>query len=516
MDTIDVATEPLYLHLSITDPDLAAALAEAGEGRDRQEFALTALRIGILSLKAARGTVDGETVRHAGERLVAALDERFTQQRHVFDQAVHGTLRRYFDPADGQFTERVQRLLCKDGELANVVGQQVEAARRTFDAMFAQHLGEQSELRRLLSPEEGNAFIDALRGQVGEALARQGDAITAEFTLDNPHSALCRFVRELEERHGVLARDIGQHLDRVVGQFSLDDEQSALSRLKKGVETVQDAIGAQFSLDNEGSGLSRIKRQIERIESQQREQAHALELKVTTMLEKLVTRREQAQRSNAHGAEFEARVGEALRAGCLASDDVLEDVGAVPGIVPRCKTGDFVVTLGHDSAAPGAGVVVEAKARGACALKQTLSEADEARRNRGASVCLFVHSARTAPAGIPELHRYGPDVVVLWDEDDPATDIRLKAGYLVARALALRSAAREEGGATLAEMDGAIEAIRLQLGYFEEIQTSARTVVAGGQKIENRALRMQTALEQRLVVLQQVAARLRGDPVRAA
>ena len=33
-------TEPLYLHLSITDPETAQALTEAGEGRDRQEFAL--------------------------------------------------------------------------------------------------------------------------------------------------------------------------------------------------------------------------------------------------------------------------------------------------------------------------------------------------------------------------------------------------------------------------------------------------------------------------------------------
>ena len=50
------SSEPLYLHLSITDPEVVAALAEAGEGRDRQEFAQTALRIGVLSLKAARGT----------------------------------------------------------------------------------------------------------------------------------------------------------------------------------------------------------------------------------------------------------------------------------------------------------------------------------------------------------------------------------------------------------------------------------------------------------------------------
>ena len=64
----------------------------------------------------------------------------------------------------------MQRLLRHDGELATVIGSQVETARRTLDALLAQHLGEASPLRSLLSPEEGNAFIGALRGQVSQAL----------------------------------------------------------------------------------------------------------------------------------------------------------------------------------------------------------------------------------------------------------------------------------------------------------------------------------------------------------
>ena len=97
-------TEPLYLHLSITDPETAQALTEAGEGRDRQEFALTALRIGILSLKAARGTIDGATVRYEGDRLLGSLEERLSAHRQVLDEALGGTLRAYFDPSTGAFT----------------------------------------------------------------------------------------------------------------------------------------------------------------------------------------------------------------------------------------------------------------------------------------------------------------------------------------------------------------------------------------------------------------------------
>ena len=190
---------------------------------------------------------------------------------------------------------------------------------------------------------------------------------------------------------------------------------------------------------------------------------------------------------------------------------MLDAVGETAGVIPRCKVGDFVVTLGPESAASGAAIVVEAKAREGYTLKSTLKEADEARRNRGASVCLFVHAARTAPAGLPELHRWGQDVVVVWDDDDPATDVRLKAAYLVAKALAVRSGRQDrQDAASLAEMDAAIEAIRKQIVGFEEIQTSARTVVNGGEKILKRAELMNQEIERRVLALQGHVARLRA------
>lgn len=506
----DAVVEPLYLHLSITDPEVVQALAEAGEGRERQEFALTALRIGILSLQAARGTVDGATVRSEGERLLVTLEERLSSHRQVLDEALGGTLRAYFDPSSGSFTERVQRLLRQDGELAGLIGGQVEAARRSLDALFQQHLGDDSELRRLLSPEQGNEFMAALHAQIAQALQRQSEAITSEFTLDRPESALSRLVRELKDRHGDLERNLGEKVASVVGEFSLDDEDSALSRLVGRVEQAQGQISAQFSLDNPESGLTRIVQRLERFETEQAKRSQEFELRVTSMLERVVTRRDDARRSTIHGNEFEQRVGEQLQAQCLSSDDVFDAVGDTSGVIPRSKVGDFVVTLGPDSAAPGAGIVVEAKASGVYTLKATLEEADVARRNRSASVCLFVHSAQTAPAGVPELHRWGSDIVVVWDAEDPATDVRLKAGYLLAKALCVRANQHdEEEAASLAEMDVAIEAIRKQISGFEEIRTSARTVVNGGEKILNRARLMEEEITRRLLGLDTQIGRLR-------
>lgn len=502
--------EPIYLHLSITDPETVAALAEVAEGRERQDLALTALKIGILSLKAARGSVDGAAIRHEGERLLGTLEERLLRHRELLDESMGSTLRSYFDPASGAFSERVQRLLRHDGELAGLIGGQVESARRTLDALLTQHLGADSALQSLLSPEENNAFLAAMREQTATALQAQGAAIVREFSLDRGDSALSRLVAELTARHGDFERQIGARVASVVDEFSLDKEDSALSRLVGRVESAQAQIGAQLSLDNPASGLNRLVERLERYQREQTTRAHDFETRVVGLLERLQTRRDEARRSTLHGHDFEARVGEQLRERCAAIGDVFEAVGETSGVIPRCKVGDFVVALGPDAAAAGARIVVEAKASGAVTLKATLEEADMARRNRAASVCLFVHSAATAPAGIDELQRYGADIVVVWDADDPATDVRLRAGLMLARALCLRAVQHAgEDAASFAAIDQAVEAIRKQVLGFEEIERSARTVVSSGEGILKRSQLMGAEIDRRLTALAGHAARLK-------
>ena len=80
--------------------------------------------------------------------------------------------------------------------------------------------------------------------------------------------------------------------------------------------------------------------------------------------------------------------------------------------------------------------------------------------------------------------------------------MRLKAGFLLAKALCVRANQHdEEEAASLAEMDVAIEAIRKQIAGFEEIKTSANTIVSGGDKILNRARMMEEEIGQRLAAI---------------
>ena len=110
--------------------------------------------------------------------------------------------------------------------------------------------------------------------------------------------------------------------------------------------------------------------------------------------------------------------------------------------------------------------------------------------------------ASTAPAGSEQLAKYGSDVVIVWDPEDPASDIVFKAGYLTAKALSMRAAARSSAeAASFQKIDKAIEVIRKQMGGFDEMKTTSETIHNGSNKLLDRIRIMRGELEKQVEIL---------------
>ena len=58
------------LILQIHDSDLCSELAAYSEGEEREEFAISAMMIGVIALRQAQGRIDADRVRQEGERFV--------------------------------------------------------------------------------------------------------------------------------------------------------------------------------------------------------------------------------------------------------------------------------------------------------------------------------------------------------------------------------------------------------------------------------------------------------------
>jgi G:T-mismatch repair DNA endonuclease (very short patch repair protein) len=382
-------------------------------------------------------------------------------------ERVAATLTQYLDPQSGVLPQRLQALLRQDGELERLLRAHVGGDDSLLARSLAAHLGEGSPIFKLLSPHDANGLRAQLTRTIEDALAEQRKVILREFSLDQKDSALSRLARE----------------------FSLDDDASALARLKRELLSTIDRLAK----DN--------------VEFQ---------AQVREALARLDTRKKHEARTTTHGVAFEERLGALLAVEAQRLGDLFEATGETTGAIKQCKKGDYVVELGAESVAAHARIVWEAKEKQSYALRAALEEIAEARRNRQAQVGVFVYSRKTAPDALESLQRHGNDVVVVWDADDPASELVVRAAYSLARALAVRERRSDrESQAAIAEIERAARAVERQIGYLDEVRKWAETVKGHGEKIAERSSRMADELRRDVELLDaQVAAmRMARDPL---
>ena len=132
---------------------------------------------------------------------------------------------------------------------------------------------------------------------------------------------------------------------------------------------------------------------------------------------KEIGKKEEAEKGTEKGREFETvlylRIAELGR----QIGDLTESVGNTPGVVPRSKTGDYLITLGDTSAAPGTKIVIEAKSAKAYKLRDAIEELDEAKKNREAFAGIFEFSKGYEPPEVGDFHQVGNDFFITVDNE---------------------------------------------------------------------------------------------------
>ncbi|HLV00086.1 MAG TPA: hypothetical protein VKZ59_02390 [Acidobacteriota bacterium] len=525
----------MTVKLRVTEPEVLVELSNYEEGPEREHFALNALRVGVLAIQQAGGVLDAATLRNEGERILGELERQIRQRT---DQ-ISSTLKHYFDPMHGDFPRRLKQLLEQDGELESFLKKHLKGDSSTLAQTLLNHVGEGSPLLQKLSPERNDGILAALQKVVEEALKVQRERILSEFTLDREDSALARLLSELTDSNGELRDDLKEDFECIKSEFSLDNDDSALSRLVSRVERAQRIISDEFStenedsalsrlskllesthetveakltLDDEDSPLSRLRREMLKVIDELRKSNTDFQGEVRSILESLQARKEESRRSVRHGVNFEEEAGAFLQREAQRLEDIYEATGNTTGRIARSKVGDHVITLGPDSAAPQGRIVIETKQSKSYSLAKALAEISEARDNRKAEVGLFIFSRTAAPEGVQPLARYGQDVVVVWDSEDPDTDFLLKAAISLCRAMVIRSAAEDKASEMgLTEIEEAILRITKDAEGLSEISSWASTVERNGKKIRDKAERLQADLEQQVSRLEDSLSSLKSS-----
>lgn len=514
-----VSEDSLVLNLVIDDPEVSTELRRRAEGHARNTFAVSALRIGILALRQAQGNVDAEVLRNEGQRLIAELSRELALGVQQIDSKIAGSLKLYFDPQSGHFTERVERLVRKDGDLETVLRQQIgDGESSELARALARRIGETSPLMRRLDPQDAAGIARSIETFVKEVLDSEQNRILGEFSLDNESGALTRVVAQLGLTNDKLQGNIEKQIKAAVREFSLDDENSALSRLVKKVEEAKDRITDEFSvdnqdsainklnlvlaetrqsidenltLDNEQSALARLRKQLTDVLDDIQTKNQRFQEDVSGKLASLVTRHQEEMRSTTHGISFEDEFCAFLQREAQRAGDVFTASGSKPGAIPRCKTGDAVIQIGTEAAAAGERIVFEAKSSKKYSLADARQEIEEARKNRSASVGVFVFAKDTAPQGLQPFTRIDHDLFVIWDTADPSTDIYLSAAVSVAKALLFRQKVTEtQSEGDLQGIELAVNILEKQLKGLEDMETWTSTIQSNGGKIAKEIVKI--------------------------
>jgi len=527
----------MRLELCVTDGDSIAELMLHEKGTDREDYALGALRIGLLSLRHARGQIDADAVKREGDRLLSDLKQSLEAYRSQLNDSLSACLREYFDPAGGKFQDRVERLIKKDGELEQVLRRQIGEEDSELSKTLTAHIGENSPLMTILDPEEATEVVRTLRESVDEALSAEREKILAQFSLDDKQSALSRLVAELGANNGNLQQALAEKIEEVIGEFSLDEEDSALSRLVRKVEAAQRTISQEFSLDNEQSALSRmsamigkatsaidenltldkqqsalsrLKRELLDVLDRHENQANAFQSEVKASLAEIRGKREEAARSTSHGKDFQDFAWQVVSREAQRYGDLPANTSSSPGAIKNCKVGDFTITLGDDTAAPGERIVVEAKEEAKYDLSKARSEIETARKNREATVGIFVFSKKIVSESVEVLQRQGTDVFVVWDAGDLTSDVNLKAAIMLARALCVRQAkVRSEDRADFQQLDAAILEVECEAKRLGDVKRWTETIKSNSGKVLDEIGRMVDGLDKQIAVLRKIAAALK-------
>ena len=483
----DVTLETDLIRLALSDRRAdSLSIFQATPQVRRAQLAEDAWAIGLRALKNAYSQAQEAKLQDVGKTLLEDVDRELAAHLDDQQQSMKRALAEYFDPQDGKLSERLEAFLNDEGVLGRMLVSYLGPDRSVLAETLARQVGEHSPLFRKLSPTDSEGLVQVLTTKLTGILVEQ----QAEFgrALDplQEDGAVGRFLRSLREELESADQDRAEQLAKALAALDANDESSLLNRLVRETEQARRSLLRAINPDISDSPMAVLKSALEsllkenaRSQSEaleaQRERQEKFEKEVHSALVRLETRREQEQKAPRGGLTFQDAVSRFVHEAVKGGPYVAADTGSTPGSRRGCKVGDVVVRFTHESAFYGSAVVFEAKRDCSYTLARALEEMEVARANREAEAGVFVLSASHAPAGFPRFSRYGKDLLVVWDDEDPRTDPYLHAALLAALSLASRKNANANKG-DIRALEDVAERVEAEISRLGKMRTHNETI----------------------------------------
>lgn len=480
------------------------ALFDELEEAQREQLATDAWSIGLRALHNAHVAAQESKLKDVGTTLLADIDRQLRAYVEQQKTTLGTVLARFFDPNDGQVTQRLTAFVADQGVLARLLDKYLAPQNSVLAESLARHVGETSPIFKKLSPTDSSGLIKLLETQLRGVMEQSHDELVRALDPLAEDGAVARFLRSLRDELKGADEDREKQLSAALAALDANDEGSLLSRLVRETNQARQEVLAAVNPNAPGSPMALLQGTLTKLlqdqaaaqssfAKRQDERQTLFEKEVREALARIETKRTQDQKSTRGGIEFEDAVASFVRAAVQGAPCVFDVTGATAG-VGRCKKGDAVLRFTAESAFAQAAVVFEAKRDSTYTVQKALDELDAARKNRDAGAGVFVMARSHASDLFPRFARYGNNVLVVWDDQDASSDAYLHAAILVGMALVARSRTAGDAGdiAALRDVEARIEG---ELTRVEKMEKHAEAIRKNTDGISDELRKAQKALD---------------------
>ncbi|MDI3289756.1 hypothetical protein [Polyangium sp. 15x6] len=487
--TVHVNTQTNAIEARILDnrADVLAAFAPLNDAQ-RTGLVTDAWTVGLRALLNAHRQAEESRLVDVGKTLKEDLDKQLAAYIERQQTTLVQVLARYFDPRDGQVITRLEGFLRDEGDLARTMERFLAPEHGALAQTLARELGENSPMLRRLSPTDSEGVLFLLESKLRDALAENQAEVTRALDPVAEDGAVARFLRALRQQLEDADNDRSKQLALATKALDANDENSLLSRLVRETASARTAFVSAMNPEMPNSPMAVLKNALSTLLRQHGEEQREvmvamqerqakLEQEIRESLVRLEERKRGAAKSTRGGFEYQDAVLRFVQGAVQGAPVTVDTTANTVGAKPSCKVGDQVVRFTQESIYAGGALVIEAKREGAYTVTKALQELELARGNRNANSGILVMARSHAPAAFPSFARYGNDILVVWDEEDEATDPYLHAAVLLGLALASRQRRSDDAGdiEALADIEHRIQKELERLDKMRKLSESIRS-----------------------------------------
>jgi hypothetical protein len=474
------------------------------DAAQREQLVVDAWSIGLRALHNAHMAAQESRLKDVGDALIADIDRQLRGHVEQQQATISAVLGRFFDPNDGHLTQRLAAFLDDEGVLARLLEKYLSPRNSMLAEALARQVGETSPLFKKLSPTESDGLVKVLENQLRAVMNQGHSELVRALDPLAEDGAVSRFLRSLREELKGADEDRQKQLSAALAALDANDEASLLSRLVRETNRAWQEVLSAVNPDAPSSPMAILKASLTNLlqeqATSQRDLASRQEVRQTQFekevreaLTRIETRRAHDQRSVRGGIDFEDSLTSFVHEATKGAPCVFEVTGATAG-VGRCKKGDAVLQFTGESAFAGVRVVFEAKRDSSYTVQKALDELDVARKNRNAAAGVFVMARSHANEVFPRFARYGSNVLVTWDDQDPSTDAYLQAAVMLGMALVARTRTTGDSAdiTALRDVEARIEA---ELSRLDKMQRHSDAIRRNVDGISDEIRKAQKALD---------------------